>query len=171
MVNDCMSDEERHQLAVLIPDVVGLTSDDVRLDARIALRCAKAALPIAPADLQNALAVSILTSDSVLAGLDNRPVGELEAGSREALESAPGAASWAHAFVRQAGITLKGYRRHAAPSTVRVAVRAIAEAGIDDPDSVLRQLLTGAIDDCLALCAPDATQDGAEAGAPAYTKV
>src|SRR4051794_31928069 len=47
LVNDCTSDESRHQLAVLIPSVVGLTSDDMRLDTRIMLRCATTALPVA----------------------------------------------------------------------------------------------------------------------------
>jgi len=67
LVNDCTSDGQRHRLAVLIPSVVGMTSDDLRMDARIALRCATAALPVASAEQQNALAVAVLTADSVLA--------------------------------------------------------------------------------------------------------
>ena len=47
-VNDATSDDNRHHLALLIPEVVGLTSDDPRVDARIALRCATAALPVRP---------------------------------------------------------------------------------------------------------------------------
>jgi hypothetical protein len=43
------------------------------MDARIALRTATAALPVAPAELQNALAVSVLTADRVLAELEGRP--------------------------------------------------------------------------------------------------
>ena len=39
-VNDATSDDNRHHLALLIPEVVGLTGDDPRVDARIALRCA-----------------------------------------------------------------------------------------------------------------------------------
>jgi hypothetical protein len=166
LVNDCTSDDQRHQLAVLIPSVVGLTSTDPRVDARIALRAATAALPVAPAELQNALAVSVLTADCVLAELDGRPVGSLEAGSRAALDSAPRAAHWATSFVRRAGMTTKGFRRHAAPGTVRVAVRAIAEACVPDPDARLRQLLTDAIDDCVVLCrasTPEAARAGVEA--------
>ena len=67
LVNDSTSDAQRHRLAVLIPSVVGLNSDDLRMDARIALRCATAALPVASAEQQNALAVAVLTADSVLA--------------------------------------------------------------------------------------------------------
>src|SRR6478609_5119994 len=70
LVNDCTSDEERHKLAVLIPSVVGLTSDDMRFDTRIMLRAATTALPVASAERQNALAVAVLTGDAVLATLD-----------------------------------------------------------------------------------------------------
>jgi len=152
-VNDCTSDDHRQQLAVLIPSVVGLTSDDPRVDARIALRCAQAALPVASQERQNVMAVSILTAECVLAGLDGRLVGNLEEGSRQALASAPHAAEWAHDFVRRAGISARGFRRHAAPNTVSGAVHAIAEACVPDPDAVLRRLLTDVIGDCTALCA------------------
>jgi hypothetical protein len=153
-INDATSDDNRHHLALLIPEVVGLTSDDPRVDARIALRCATAALPVSSEERQNALAVSVLTADCVLAGLDHRPVGDLEPGSRAALDSAPRAAQWAQSFIRRAGVTVKGFRRHAAPGSVRLAVHGIAEACIPDPDAVLRQLLIDAIADCRAICRP-----------------
>ncbi|MGH8893777.1 MAG: hypothetical protein ACRDWY_10820 [Actinomycetes bacterium] len=159
-VNDCTTDANRQQLAVLIPSVVGLTSDDLRVDARIALRCAETALPVASEDRQNVMAVSVLTVDSVLAGLDGRPIGSLEERSRAALESAPRAAEWAYRFVRRAGISVRGFRRHAAPSTVRGAVHAIAEACAPDPDALLRQLLSDVIADCEALCLPDGRTAG-----------
>ena len=60
LVNDHTSDEERHKLAVLIPSVVGLTSDDPHVDARLAHRCAVVALPVAAADRQNILAAAVL---------------------------------------------------------------------------------------------------------------
>jgi len=151
-VNDCTSDDNRHQLAVLIPSVVGLRSDDPRMDARIALRCATSALPMAAQERQNALAVAVLTAERVLADLDGRPVGDLEPGSQLALDSAPLAAKWADELVRRAGISLKGFHRHAAPSTVRLAVRGIADACVSDPDRILRRLLTDVIEDCEALC-------------------
>src|SRR5438045_9530973 len=43
-VNDHTSDAGRERLAGLIPSVIGLTSDDPRVDARIALRCPITAL-------------------------------------------------------------------------------------------------------------------------------
>jgi hypothetical protein len=151
LVNDCTSDDERQRLAILIPSVVGLTSDDPRMDARIALRAATSALPVAAEHRQRALAVAVLTADCVLAGLDGRLAGDLEAGSRQALDRAPHAADWAYDFVRRAGMTVSGFRRHAAPGTVRFATRAIAEACVLDTDGLLRRLLTDAIDDCTAL--------------------
>jgi hypothetical protein len=153
-VNDCTSDDNRHQLAVLIPSVVGLRSDDPKMDARIALRCATSALPVAAEERQNALAVAVLTADRVLAELTGRPVGDLEPATQTALESAPRSAEWAEGLVRRAGINRKSFHRHSAPSTVRLAVRAIADACVSDPDAVLRRLLTDVIDDCEALCEP-----------------
>jgi hypothetical protein len=171
-VNDLTSDGERHHLAVLIPSVVGLNSDDPRMDARIALRCACAAIPVASEERQHALAVSILSADRVLAELDGRPVEELEPGSVAALESAPGAAAWAEEFVRRAGMSVKGFRRHAAPSTVRFAVRAIAEACVPDPEARLRQLLADVIEDCEALCDPGpASERMGAAGATEHAEV
>lgn len=161
-VNDCTSDDNRQRLAVMIPSVVGLTSDDLRVDARIALRCAQVALPVAAAERQNVMAVSVLTADCVLAGLDGRLVTELEPGSQAALDAAPGAAEWAHDFVRRAGISVRGFRRHAAPNTVRAAVHAVAEACVPDPDDVLRRLLADVIDDCTRLVrAPAAPREQA----------
>ena len=150
-VNDCTSDDNRHELAVLIPSVVGLRSDDPVMDARIALRCATSALPVAAEERQRALAVAVLTADRVLAGMTGRPVADLEPGSVAALASAPRSASWADELVRRAGISLKGFHRHSAPSTVRLAVRAIADACVADPDALLRRLLTDVIEDCQQL--------------------
>jgi hypothetical protein len=172
-VNDCTSDNNRHHLAVLIPSVVGLRSDDPRMDARIALRCATSALPVASEERQRALAVAVLTADRVLAELTGRPVADLEPGSRSALESAPSATTWADELVRRAGISRKGFHRHSAPSTVRLAVRAIADACVSDPDTILRRMLTDVIEDCEALCqpGPSLSEQTRAAGAPERTEV
>ena len=151
LVNDCTSDDGRQELAVLIPSVVGLTSDDVRTDARIALRAATTALPVAAADRQKALAVAVINADSVLAVLDGRPAGHLLPESRVALDGAPEARRWGYDFARRTGLTAKGFRRHAAPHIVRIAVLDIAESGVPDPDALLRRLLAGAIADCAAV--------------------
>ena len=154
-VNDFTSHENRQHLAVLIPSVVGLKSDDVRMDARIALRCAAAALPVASAERQNALAVAVLAADLVLTELGGWPDGDLEPSSLGALASAPHAASFASDLVRRAGINVKGFRRHSAPSTVRLSLRAIADACGSASDAILRELLTDVIADCEALCVSD----------------
>src|SRR5688572_22876187 len=98
MVNDQTSDAGRSRLVALIPSVIGLTSDDLHVDARIALRCATTALPIAAEERQRVLAVGVLACDRVLAGLDGRSPSELEPQSRAALAGAPRAARWARDF-------------------------------------------------------------------------
>jgi hypothetical protein len=147
-VNDHTSDAERSRLAELIPAVIGVTTQDVRLDVLVSLRCAREALPVASAARQTVMAVSILSGERVLADLDGRPTDSVSDLSRQVLDQVPHAATDASRLVGAAGITVTGFRRHAAPNTVRCAVRAIAEACVPDPDARLRRLLTGAIDDC-----------------------
>lgn len=151
LVNDHTSDAARPRLAPLIPSVIGITGDDPRLDARIALRCAIVALPVVSHDRQLAMAVSVLSAEHVLAGLDRRPDGSLANESRTALAQVPDAAQWAYRFRRGVQISAKGFRRYAAPNTVQLAVRGIAQACVTDPDSLLRELLAETITDCARL--------------------
>jgi hypothetical protein len=153
-VNDHTSDANRQRLAGLIPSVIGLTSDDPRLDALIALRCATAALPVVAADRQRVMAVAVLTCDRVLADLDGRPPGSLEPRSRQALDRAPQAARWARRFVHEIAPSAKAFRRYGAPCTVRSAVEGIAQACIPEPDDLLRDLLAGTIRECAARIHP-----------------
>ena len=155
LVNDHTSDEARPRLAGLIPSVIGLNGDDPRVDARIALVCAIRALPVAAAERQLAMAVSILAAEHVLAELDGRPSGELEERSRHALAQVPAAARQAQEFRRGILVSPKGFRRFAAPNTVHIAVRGVAEACVNDPDDRLRDMLTAAIEECGALLRPD----------------
>lgn len=156
LVNDHTSDSARPRLAELIPSVIGLTGDDPRLDARIALCAARAALPVVAHERQLAMAVSILSGEHVLAGLEGRPAGYLDERSRHALAQVPEATRWAYTFGRGVRISPKGFRRYAAPNTVQLAVRGIAQACVPDPDPLLRDLLADAIDDCWALLRPTA---------------
>ena len=149
-VNDCTSDVNRQRLAGLIPLVIGVTGDDPHLDALIALRCATTALPVVAAERQQVMAVAVLTCERVLAGLDGRPPGGLEERSRQALERAPHAARWARRFTNDAGLSLKAFRRRAAPCIVRSAVEGIAQACIPEPDDLLRDLLAETIRECAA---------------------
>jgi hypothetical protein len=153
-VNDRTSDAARPRLAMLIPSVIGLTSDDLHVDARIALRCATTALPVVSEEFQRVMAVSVLACEHVLAELDGREPGTLQDASRQALADAPHAERWARRFTkgiaREVQVSHRGFRRHAAPGTVACAVEGIARACIPDSDRMLHDLLCGAIDDTAA---------------------
>ncbi|MBB5131588.1 hypothetical protein HNP84_001294 [Thermocatellispora tengchongensis] len=155
LVNDYTSDSERNKLAPLIPLVIGLTSDDLRVDARIALRCATTALPVVAADLQLAMAVSVLASEQMLAELEGREPGSMEDQSRAALALVPRAAEGARKLRRGIRVSARGFRRFAAPNTVQLAARGVAHACVKDPDALLRTMLTEAINDCRALILPE----------------
>lgn len=155
LVNDHTSDAARSQLAPLIPSVIGVVSDDIRVDIEVALCCAQLALPIASMDRQQVLAVSILASERMLDELDQRSPGTLSDASRAALDSTPQAAAWARDFVSAIGLTTRGFRRQAAPNTVRCAVRGVANACVTDPDERLRELLERAIDVARDTCGRD----------------
>ena len=157
-VNDCTTDANRPQLAGLIPAVIGLTSDDPRLDIQLTLRAAAEALPIAAADRQRVMAVAVLTCQRLLAELAGRPLSGplLERGER-ALDHAPYAAAWARRYTGGNAIPVRAFRRHAAPSAVRYAVDGIARACVPDPDARLHALLAAAIDDTRDLLRPEPT--------------
>ena len=151
LVNDHTTDDGRDALGPLVPSVIGLTSDDPRVDVRIALRAAVTALPVAAAERQRVLAVSILAAQRALVDLDGSVDPATAALADEALASAPDAAAWARAFTEEVRNSTRGFGRHAAPSTVRYAVVGIAQACIPDPDDRLRALLDGAIADSAAV--------------------
>jgi hypothetical protein len=154
LVNDCVSDSRRGELVEMIPSVVGLTSDDPHVDVQLMLRSAAAALPVASGERQRVLAVALIAGERALDDLDGRPPGTMSESSRRALDSAPDAARWASCFTQEMGTDPKGIHKHGAPGTVRVAVVGIAEACISDPDTLLRDLLAGAIDDCTRWAEP-----------------
>lgn len=158
--NDRTSDAGRAALAPMIPAVIGLTTDDPRADARIALHCALVALPVASADRQRSLAVGVLACDRMLVALDDT---SMQARTRRALGDVPHAAQWAARFASRSGIdrsetSVRRFRRFAAPGIVNLAARSIAEAVAPDHDRLLRDMLDGAIDECAAL-QPDAVRE------------
>jgi hypothetical protein len=154
-VNDYTSDAARGRLAGLIPSVIGLTGDDLHIDARIALVSARMALPVVAAGRQQVLAVSVLVCERVLAGLDGRPAGWLTDLSQAALARVPDAAQWARGFTRDLPVAAKAFRQRAAPFTVHTATEGIAHACIPQPDEMLRDLLISAISECAACAARD----------------
>lgn len=156
LVNDNTSDANRGRLVRLVPSIIDLATDDLRVDARIALRCATTALPVSAAERQLALAVSVLAAEEMLARLDGSPSDRfssitLSEESQLAMAQVPHAAEQARRFSRAARITEKGFRRYAAPNAVQLSVVGIVQACITDPDTLLRNLLTGTIADCTAL--------------------
>jgi hypothetical protein len=160
-VNDYTSDAGRPRLASLIPSVIGLTGDDLRIDARIALRSATMALPVVAAGRQRVMAVSVLACERVLSELDGRPPGTLEERSRLALAKVPHAAQWASRFTDGVRASEKGFRRQAAPTIVLDAVDGIASACIPDPDGMLHDLLVQAIAECEACVGREPTRAAA----------
>jgi hypothetical protein len=151
LVNDHTSDQGRHHLAELIPSVIGLTGDDLHIDALITLRCATIALPVAAADRQRVLAVSVLVCERVLAQLDGRQADSLSPDSARVLDAVPEATEWAHRFTAtNVHPRLVGFSRRAAPHAVRFAVDGVAHALIPDPDVMLRSMLVESIEVCAA---------------------
>lgn len=146
LVNDHVADDSRQQLVPLVPSVIGLTSDDPRVDPRLALLTACTALPVAAETTQRALAVAVLTCNRVLGSLEGLPPNTLNVESQEALAKAPLAADWARRFSQGVVPTTRAFRRHAAPSIVRLSVKGIAAAAIAEPDAALCDLLARAID-------------------------
>ena len=152
-VNDYTSDAGRPALAGLVPSVIGLAGEDLEdlhVDARIALLCARTALPVAAATTQQVMAVSVLACERVLAALDGRPAGWLDEQSRAVLAEVPHAARWARGFTGGTTTSPEVFRRHSAPATVHAAVQGIAQACIPHPDQMLYDLLAGAIGECAA---------------------
>jgi hypothetical protein len=170
-VNDVTSDDARPRLAVLIPSVIGLTSDDPTWDHAISLVTAAAALPIAPEERQRALAVGILTCDRLLADGPAADPGGVRARGRAALDDVPMAARWAGRFTTEHG----GGRltRHPGTAIVDFSVQAVAWSGRSDTDEVLRRMLTDAVAVCRALAgrADDTVPDLAPAAWPSALAV
>jgi hypothetical protein len=159
-VNDHVSDEARARLVPLIPSVIGITSDDPRIDVEIALRVATRALPVAGADRQRALAVSVIRCEQLLAAMDGRPEDSMRESSRTALAQVPQATRWARTFVNQAwGKRRQNFARHTGPGVVHYAVESIAKACVTDADEILCRLLSETIDFCVATVGAPASME------------
>ena len=154
LINDYTSDAERSRLIELVPSVVGLTSDDVRVSLRIALRAASAALPVVAEDRQRSMALTVLAINRLLAEVDGRAPDHLEESSAQVLARAPLAAEWARQHLPTMPVSLRSFRKRGARAAVLYAVDGIAKSCADDPDALLRDLLAAAIDDCAAQVRP-----------------
>ena len=155
-VNDRTSDADRPLLAPLIPSVVGLTTDDPRVDARMALQCALVALPVAPQARQRSLAVAVQACLRQAEAHGDADAGGLRVRAERLMAEVPDAARWAASFAARVGLdeqdaSRQRFRRHSGPGIVNLATRAISEAAVPSQDRLLRAALEGAIEVCRAL--------------------
>jgi hypothetical protein len=154
LVNDYTGDSQRQRLVELVPEVIGLTSDDVRVDLRIALRAALSALPVVAEERQRSMACTVLVSNRLLAQAEGRPSTHLDDESRWTLAQAPYAARWAQEMMATMPVSLSGFRRRGAPAAVLFAVDGIAKSCVPDPEHLLHELLSRAIGDVAAMVGP-----------------
>ena len=152
-VNDRVGDDFRQDLVPLIPDVVGIVSDDVRVDAAIALEAALTALPVVNQSRQRVAAVGILRTEALLAALDGLPHGQVSDRSRTRLDQTPDAAEWAEDFAGLGWGPRGSYARRGAPAIVHNAVAGIADACAGNREAILVELLGRTIRTCRAMVA------------------
>jgi len=155
-VNDRTTDAGRPRLAPLIPRVIGLVSDDPRLEARLALRCAVTALPLVGEDRERVMAVAVLSSQGRLAELGSPADGELASSAAAALDRSPQALAWARRFTAelaaparraQRRVHQRGAEHVAASAAVGIGVACLPDA---QRDAALHDLLATAIADAEA---------------------
>ena len=154
-VNDFISDGSRQTFVELVPELIGVTGSDLRLDVCVALRVARTALPVVAESRQQMMAMAILAGERLLADLNGRPGAPLSRESSDALDLVPRAAAWARHVTSNLSISRRAFRRNAAPTIVRYGVQGVAHACVPDPDRLLRDMLVGAIADCRMLRAPE----------------
>lgn len=147
-VNDHVDDYARTRLAPLIPSVIGLNSEDPRVDAWIAREAALTALPITGAERQGVAAVGLLRCERILNQLEGRHKLHLDPVSREALDAAPLARDWARSFTALGWGGSGSFARRSAPAIVHSAVSGISAAAVSRSDDVLVDLLERTIGLC-----------------------
>ena len=145
LVNDLTDDAARPRLALLIPSVIGLQSDDPAWGHELALMSASHALPVAAESSQRSLAVGILVIEEFYAREQGRPLDVLTPRSREALAQVPLAEGRAREFLSSAHT-----KRRSSPdaAVIECAVRSIAGACVADPAAMLYAVLAEAIELC-----------------------
>jgi hypothetical protein len=145
-VNDGLSDARRDELVHHIPRVIGMRGDDSRIGLIVALRAATAALPVASMDRQHSLALGILALRREL-GARGIDVPELELAADLTLRDVPEARAWALDHLARATRPAGPLHASAALAITRIAAAGIAEACIDDPDTLLIHTLESAMED------------------------
>jgi hypothetical protein len=147
-VNDHVGDAARSRLAPLIPQVIGLTGDDLRVDAWIAREAALTALPVASAERQGVAAVGLMRCERILNQLEGRPRQYVDPRTQAAMDAVPHARDWARGFTALGWGRTGSFARRSAPAIVHSAVSGIAGAALPNPDDVLVDLLERTISLC-----------------------
>jgi hypothetical protein len=142
LVNDNTSDQNRGELAVLIPSVVGLRGDGLEWVVELTSAVALHAISDVPEPSQRALAVGLIRCNELAASLDP----ELVTGSDavgQAVDRVPGAMTWAREFATGPGINAKQFAKRTAPTVMRCAVRGLVASATTEAelDARLRDLL------------------------------
>lgn len=147
LVNDCSTPNGRARLVELVPSVIGLVDDDPLTSVLIAVRAAGAGVGVAREDRQRALAAGLLCFGRYLDDADGAVAAQVRALIDDALLTAPAAAAWALEFSEGQRHPRQRDLPRICEAALRVSVVGIAEACIEDPDALLRELLVSAIAD------------------------
>ncbi len=147
-VNDYVADGSRAELALLIPEVIGLVSEDPRADAWIAREAALTALPITSAERQGVCAVGLLRCERVLNDIEALPASHVSLRTQAALDDVPAARDWARGFTGMGWGSVGSFARRSAPAIVHSSVSGIAASPMVEPDSTLVAMLRRTIGLC-----------------------
>jgi hypothetical protein len=143
-VNDHIGDEARQGILPLVPEVIGLNGSDPLADVKIARECALVALPVVPLGRARVVALGLLRCEQALADTEGRKDGELSSRAHIAMHENTHAYAWARDFANS-GQTIKTFHGISAAAVVDYSVVGISEAAMEDPDSVLVELLRNMI--------------------------
>lgn len=138
LVNDNTSDQNRGELAVLIPSVIGLRGGGGEWIVEVTSAVALHAISDVPEHSQRALAVGLIRCNELAAvGSD----------VDQAAHRVPGAMAWARQFASGSRITEKLFAKRTAPTVMRCAVRGLMASAVTeaDADARLRDLLRVAV--------------------------
>lgn len=143
LVNDLTSDAARPRLAVMVPSVIGLNSDEPHWWDEITIVAAHHALPVVAEASQRALAVGLLTCERQRAQRADAALPGMHPMTVEALAMVPMAHRWADSFIGQMGVP--GHQ-HPGSHVLECAALGISAALTPDPDAQLYDLLATVID-------------------------
>lgn len=146
-VNDHVDDETRGRLVVLIPDVVGLTSEDPMVPVVIARAVALTAMGYGGTARQRIAALSLLACERRANQILGNPPRQLSPEVAAALATAPEATQWAREFAGHLGWRGDAdFDRTVAPRIVQCGVATISDSGAADAGDQLVALLSGTIE-------------------------